>query len=140
MVKKRIGSKEYNTETAIELFRNEGGNERDGTWFCDTVYKKRSGELFVWRQCGRRIAKDDLKVSNEQVVWEEVLVGKEAKAILTQEQWNEYMEIEKDPDKKEVRTFYLTNSAYDKLNRLAAEKGISKAELLELLITNASID
>ena len=134
-MKRRIGSKDYNTETAIELFRNEGGKTADETNFLEIAYKKRSGEIFVYRNCGRRVVLMDIDGTKGYTPGEEILIGDEALAVFNVKQRRRFLgEVVTDPNEKKVRTFYLTNRAYEKLGDLAAEKGISKTELLELLI------
>ena len=52
-MKKIINGKKYNTETAKEVgYRSSGGSTSDFSYWCQTLYRKRTGEFFLYGEGG----------------------------------------------------------------------------------------
>ncbi len=52
-MKKIINGKKYDTETAKEVARHSGGGSTsDFSYWCQTLYRKRTGEFFLYGEGG----------------------------------------------------------------------------------------
>lgn len=141
-MKKIINGRRYDTETAREMGYASYSNATDFHFWEETLYRKNTGEYFLhghggpatkyaeavgqnsWRG-GERIMPMSLEEAKEWA--EEHLDGDEYEKI--------FGTVEEDTTKKTV-AFSLTQSAIEKIARLAAEYKCSKSEVIERLVAN----
>lgn len=141
-MKKVIGGKLYNTETAKFLGGDSYSNPGDFAHWSEGLYKKRTGEFFLYGEGGplsryaQTIGQNEwsggeqiqpLTVENARQWAEEHLSADEYEAI--------FGEIAEDDSKKTV-TFSIATDAVEILSRLASETGKTKSELVEEMIRN----
>ena len=141
-MKKVIGGKRYDTETAKEMGYDYYGTPRDFNHWTETLYRKRTGEYFLHGEGGpnskysQSIGQNEwsggeqiqpLSVESAQKWAEEHLSGEEYEQI--------FGEIEED-DTKKITTYSLPLDALDLVERYAAEHQISKSAVVETAIRN----
>jgi hypothetical protein len=141
-MKKVIGGKRYDTETAKEMGYDYYGTPRDFNHWTETLYRKRTGEYFLHGEGGpmsryaQTIGQNEwsggeqiqpLTVENARQWAEEHLSADEYESI--------FGEISEDDSKKTV-TFSIATDAVEILSRLASETGKTKSELVEEMIRN----
>ena len=136
-MKKIISGKVYDTDKAEELGIYEYSNPSDFHHISETLYRKRTGEFFIWGaggpmtkyaravdqnswSGGQRIMPLTFKEAREWA--EEHLGADEYEAI--------FGEVVED-DTKVLTAFSLTKTVIDKIKREAAEKGLSMSALVE---------
>lgn len=138
---KIIAGRRYDTESAREVGHVSADfSTSDFSYWEETLFQKRTGEYFLFGEGGpmSRYAKSS---GYNEWGWGEKIIPlsiegaqKWAEKNLTANQYEKiFGEIEETEEKKIV-TYSLTVAAIEKITRLAAEKGISKSELIEQLI------
>lgn len=139
-MKKIINGKRYDTKTAKELNSYSYGYPRDFEHWEETLYRKNTGEYFLYGEGGPSSKYAESAGGNSWTGGEKIipLSLEEAK------QWaekhldgDEYEEIfgavEETADRRVV-TFSLPESAIAAIARIAAEKGISKSDVVALAV------
>lgn len=139
---KIINGKLYNTETAKLLGEDSYSHPGDLAHWSEELYKKRTGEYFLYGEGGpmSRYAQtagqnewsggeqiQPLTVENARQWAEQHLSADEYEAI--------FGEIAEDDSKKNV-TFSLAQDAIELLARMASETGKTRSELVEEMIRN----
>ena len=138
---KIIKGKRYDTETAQEICcasSNVGRN--DFSFWEETLYKKRTGEYFLYGEGGAmskyRTAIDQNSWSGGEKIFplslEEAKEWAE-KHMTADEYENEFGLVEDTPEKI-IRTFSLYECDYTKLKERALQKGVSMSDLITDLI------
>ena len=140
-MKKIINGKLYDTDTAKSL-GCDYGSPRDFSYWCETLYKKRTGEFFLHGEGGPT---SRYAVSQSQNTW-----GSGEKIIPLNynaaQEWaekhldaDEYQEIfgETSEGDDVLISVKLPAATDSKLRRIAAERGISLTALIINLIDNA---
>ncbi len=136
-----INGKVYDTSTAVGLAHwSNGKSFRDPQSKEETLFCKRTGELFLWGEggpessYGERIGKGwkgSAKVF--PLTYEEA--ENWAKEHLSQEDYDLIFNVTENDEKKTV-SYSLSRSAIAKLKKKASAAGISASELLEKLIAS----
>ena len=137
-MKKVINGKRYDTDTAKEVGYASFSNPRDFNYWAETLYRKNTGEFFLYGEGGPNSRYAKSEGSN---CWS----GGEKIMPLSLESAQEWAEKHLDADEyeeifglvddsKKVVTFSLPESAIEKLKRDASEKNISMSELVAKLI------
>lgn len=140
-MKKIIDGKRYDTNTAKEIVSASSSVSRsDFHWWRETLYRKQTGEFFLHGEGGpasrysRSVGLNEwsggerimpLSFSEAQQWAEDHLDGDEYERI--------FGEVSEDGAKKTV-AFSLSLWAIDKIAAIAAEKEISKSEVIEQLL------
>ena len=139
-MKKIINGKRYDTETAEKMASWDNGMYGSFGYVEETLYRKKTGEFFIYGKGGARSQYAELVGSNlwsdgsaimpvsfknAQKWAEEHLDGDEYEAI--------FGEVE-ETDEKRTATFSLTEATIERIARIAADKGITKSEVIEQLI------
>lgn len=137
---KVIKGKRYDTNTAEALGEYQHLYPRDFNYVCETLYRKRTGEFFLFGEGGaaskyRERTTDGMWCGGEKIVpltlkeaqdWaEEHLDGDEYEKI--------FGEVDETGEKQTV-AMSLDRATIEKAKRMAVEKGISVSELVTQLI------
>ena len=141
-MKKIINGKLYDTDTAKSLGYAYHGSSNDFAYWCETLYKKRTGEFFLHGEGGPH---SRYAVSQSENTWGggEKIIPLSYKAA---QEWaiqhldaDEYQEIfgEVTEGDDVLISIKLPAATDSKLRRIAAEKGISLTALIIDLIDNA---
>ena len=141
-MKKIIGGKKYDTETATLLGERTYSNPRDFSYIHEELYIKRTGEYFLFGE-GGAMSKYRTWVDNNS--W----TGGEKITPITEQVAREWVEEYLEADDYErifgkvyedgtmvVRTYSLPAYVADKLKREAVRRGIAASQLLVELIEN----
>lgn len=138
-MKKVINKKLYNTETAERLGKYEPNPNHSEFWFCETLYRTKSGNFFLHgdgnsaskysRSCGQNEWCGDERILpltyDEAQEWaEKHLDG------------DDYINIFGEPEESDDKALNvkISNVAYTKLKQTAAKQGITLAQAVEKLI------
>ena len=140
-MKKIIGGKRYDTDTAREMGRDWYSNRTDFSFWEETLYRKNTGEFFLHGEGGPM---SRYAVSTGQNEWS----GGEKIMPLTTEAARAWAEKHLDADEyesifgkiaeeaieKKTCSFSLTASTIEKIKRGAAERGMTMSAYLETVI------
>lgn len=140
-MKKIINGKKYDTETASKAGSwSNGGGWRDFSHFEEILYRKKTGEFFLYGEGGPMTK---YAVSTGQNSWsggERIIpltyenARKWAEEHLDGDEYEEiFGEVTEDESKKSA-TFSLSVSTIEHLRRKASEKGVGMSELLETIL------
>ena len=144
-MKKIIKGKRYDTETAEKVgFDCGGGNGwRDFGYWEETLYRKRSGEFFLFGEGGPATKyRKQVEMNSWSGGWEiQPLTVEEAKQWaeerLDGDEYEEiFGEVEEAAEKKVV-TFSLALDVVEIIKRKAASEGISLSECVERIVRGA---
>lgn len=147
-MKKRIDTLMYDTDTAKKMGEYCSGPADDFNYTHEILYKKRTGEFFLWGEGGPE------SVYSHRV--DNMFVGGEDIRPLTYDQAKKWFEKANndDPDwatdkvydaefdrpkkdeKKTTASISLSLAAKRKLERLATKQGITQSEVVENMILN----
>lgn len=140
-MKRIINGKRYDTDTATELgFDSNQGDWRDFSHWCETLYRKRTGEFFLYGEGGPRTryaqsCGDDGWTSGSKIIpltWEEA--RKWAEEHLSVDEYEEIFGPVSESDEKEVFSLSLTKGALETARRAAAQMGMNLNAYIESLI------
>lgn len=141
-MKKIIDGKRYDTDTAKELGYDSHGNGGDFSYWCETLYQKRTGEFFLRGEGGAmsRYAEPQgqntwsggsriipLSVENAKAWAEEHLSADSYERI--------FGEVEEDGSRK-ICTYSLPLSTIEKIKRLSLERGVSMSDIVAEAVNN----
>ena len=139
-MKKIINGRRYDTDTAKELGSDSYSNRRDFSFWCETLYRKSTGEFFLYGEGGPNSKYSQSVGLNEWSGGERIMplsldeAQKWAEEHLSADEYeNIFGAIEETTEKRSV-TFSLTEAAIEKIARIAAEKGCTKSEVIENLL------
>lgn len=143
-MKKVIDGKLYNTATAKELGCDSYSAPGDFHYFEETLYRKKTGEFFLYGEGGPMSKYAESIGQNEWSGGEQIMPLSEESARKWSEEHlsaDEYEEIfgevsEDDPEYK-VLSANLTIACYDKLKKMSADSGKSMSAILCELISKA---
>lgn len=142
-MKKIINGKRYDTDTATQVAEWESGYPNDFSYFCETLYKKRTGEYFIF---GHGNAASKYATSAGNNTW----AGGSALIPLTYDSAREWAENHMDADDYEaefgevsegdegdvVISARVSPAAKAALDRMAARTGRAKGDILTELLTS----
>lgn len=126
---KRIGTKDYNTNTAKRIAEFSSGTLSQKDYQHEELYRKRSGEYFLYCESKQEIIPFTYKRAKD---WLKEAVNKD------QHLHKIYESEFRNSDKENIEPTYITLSleAKHKLRRLANEKGQTISKVIENLILN----
>ena len=138
---KVINGKRYNTDTAEEMgYASYGSGPRDFHYWSETLYRKQTGEFFIYGEGGPLSKYAETVGQNEWSGGEKIMpVSLEAAQKWAEENMDadEYEKIfgaVEETDEKRTVTFSLSEKAIEEIARMAASEGISKSEVIEKLV------
>ena len=137
---KIIKGKRYDTETAVQMAEWDNGQYRSFNFMKEVLYRKRTGEYFIYGEGGPRTRYAELVDNNlwsdgsaiRPVSLEEA--QKWAEEHLTADEYEEIFGTVEESTEKRTVTFSLTEATIEKIARIATEKGITKSEVIEQLL------
>ena len=142
-MKKIINGRRYDTGTAKKMAEWDNGQFGNFGYCSETLYRKNTGEYFLHGEGGansryaRRI-ESNCWGSGEAITPLTLQEAQEwAEANLDGDEYEEVFGVVEETETKRTATFSLSEAAIDKIARLAAEKEISKSEVIEWLLTLA---
>lgn len=140
-MKKVISGKRYDTDTAKEVgYASYGSGPRDFHHWSETLYRKQTGEYFLYGEGGPLSKYAETVGQNEWSGGEKIMpVSLEAAQRWAEENLDadEYEKIfgsVEETDEKRTVTFSLSEKAIEEIARMAASDGISKSEVIEKLV------
>lgn len=143
-MKKIINGKVYDTDTARALGSySNGGTWRDFSHVEETLYRKKTGEYFLYGEGGPMTRYAEAQGQNQWSGGSRIMpmtyqeAAQWAEEHLTADEYESIFGQVTEDDTKRVVTYNLTVTAAEKLRRMAEQQGISASELLETLIQNA---
>lgn len=145
-MKKIINGRRYDTDSARELATFFcGGSRSDFHWWRETLYRKNTGEYFLHGEGGPASKYAEAVGLNEWTGGERIMplsleeAQKWAEDHLDGDEYEEiFGAVEEDVSKRTV-TFSLTEKTIEKIARMAAEKNISKSEVIERLLDGSGL-
>lgn len=142
-MKKIINGKMYNTDTAQELgFNSNSGDWRDFSHYCETLYRKRTGEFFLCGE-GGPMTKYAVSVGQNQwsggsrimpMSWDEARAW--AEENLASDEYESIFGEVVENDEKTTVTLSLSTSSIERAKRASGQRGISLSAYIESLISD----
>ena len=139
---KIIRGKRYDTETASELHHYQCGYIGDLNYVSETLYRKRTGEYFLYGEGGANTQYSIQTGTNSWSGGEEIIPITEKEAREWAEDVMDADKYEKifgkvDENKKTVTSLSLSSADSEKIKKEAVKRKISVSELVSKLINNA---
>ena len=140
-MKKIINGKQYNTDTATELgFNSNSGDWSDFSHYCETLYRKRTGEFFLHGEGGPMTKYAESTGLNQwsggsrimPMSWDDAQAWAEEN-LSTDEYESIFGEVTED-DSRENVTLSLSVATAERARRAAAQAGITLSVYIEGLI------
>lgn len=137
---KIINGRRYDTETATQMAEWDNGQYRSFGFMKETLYRKRTGEYFIYGEGGPQTRYAELVDNN---LWSDgsairpvslEKAQKWAEEHLTADEYEEIFGTVEESTEKRTVTFSLTEATIEKIARIATEKGITKSEVIEQLL------
>ena len=142
-MKKIINGKVYDTEKAQELASwSNGGTWRDFNHVEETLYRKKTGEYFLFGEGGPNTRYAKQVELNSWTGGERIMPMSYAEATkwaekhLDGEEYEEIFGPVVEDDSKKARTYWLSVGSIEKLRRAAEQKGVTASELLDQMIAD----
>lgn len=140
-MKKVISGKLYDTETAERVATWDNGKyTSDFTYYAESLYRKRTGEFFLYGE-GHANSKYAKSYGSNEWGWGEKIIPMTYEAA---QKWAEQLDgdeyekifgtVTEDPDEKVKISFYISAGAADRLRKAADKAGQSVSTYLESLI------
>lgn len=140
-MRKIINNKRYDTSTAEEIgYHDNAYAVNDFNYMCETLYKKRTGEYFLYGEGGALSRYAEKVVDGwgygEQIIPMTFDSAREwaEKHLDADDYEKEFGEVSEGDEQKKYITVYVTNAAADKLTRLASESGKSRSQIVNDMI------
>ena len=136
-MKKLIKGRRYDTDIAMEIGSYNYGNHGDLGHWSETLYRKRTGEFFIYGEGGPMSKYAKSLGQNEWSGSEDIIPVSTEAAQRWAEEYLDGDTVEKvfgvidDDQSKKITSFSLSEATLEKIARLAAEKGISKSDVVE---------
>ena len=136
-MKKLIRGRRYGTDIAMEIGSYNYGNYGDLGHWSETLYRKRTGEFFIYGEGGPMSKYAKSLGQNEWSGSEDIIPVSTEAAQRWAEEYLDGDTVEKvfgvidDDQSKKITSFSLSEATLEKIARLAAEKGISKSDVVE---------
>lgn len=143
-MKRIIGGKKYDTETAEEVAEVTHGNRRQFEYYEETLYRKRTGEYFLYGY-GYAASRYAKQVCGDFVPGGDIipLTFEQARSWAERElSADEYESIfgevpEGDEEADVVLSVRVSPATRERLRRMAAESGRSQGAVLDELVSRA---
>lgn len=141
-MKKIIGGKKYDTETATFLGERSHSNPTDFGYVYEALYRKRTGEYFLYGEGGAMTKYRTWIDNNSWTGGEKITPITEQDARKWVEEYLEADDYERifgkvyDDGTMVIRTYSVPAYIADKLKKEALNRGISASELLCYLVEN----
>ncbi len=137
-MKKVLGGKVYDTETAEKCGEDSQGRPNDFRWVCETLYRKRTGEFFIHGEGGARSQYAE-SIGSSWYNGEKIIpISYEDAQKWAEERLDgdEYLAIFGDPeeDSTEALMVRVSAQAKAKLDREASRSGKTRAQIIEDLL------
>lgn len=136
-MKKIIGGKKYDTETARFIGEDGFSNQRDFNHWSEDLYQKRTGEFFLYGEGGPLSRYAEVTGQNEWSGGEKIIplsydsAREWAEKHLDADDYESvFGEITED-DSKRPLTVSIQTEVFEMLNRMSAESGKTKSEIVE---------
>lgn len=144
-MRKIIGGKKYDTDTAKRVGSFESGYIGDFKWRNETLYRKATGEFFLAGEGGAKTRWASRTIdgfsSGEGILPLTLDEAREwAEEHLTQAEVEELFQIPKEEDVasgKKIQSFSISPKTINGLRYLAQNLGISRSEIIDQLVANA---
>lgn len=143
-MKATLGTRTYNTNSAKLLLSGSNQNLSDPSSYCEDLYRKRTGEYFLY--CRGREASKYRKYNQSTGQWvsSEIIMpislhdAKEwVKDHYGDQKVTELFTVK--PGGRRMISAYISSEAKSRLENAASERGVSQASIIESLI-NDQID
>lgn len=143
-MKKIINGKVYDTETAKKLgYWENMADVRDFHQFCETLYRKKTGEFFLHGEGGPMTQYAQTVGTNSWSGGERIMpmsfeeARQWAEEHLDSDEYEEiFGEVSEDGSRQQV-CYSLASSTVETVKRRAAELGISASEYIDRLVAGA---
>lgn len=143
-MKKIINGKSYDTNTAQKVGEwSNGLSYRDFGWVEETLYRKRTGEYFLFGEGGPASRYSEATGSNSWSSGSRVMplsyaeASKWAEEHLDGDEYEAIFGAVVEDDSKRTVAYSLTVGAIEKLRRMSEEQGRSASEILDAMIMTA---
>ena len=139
-MKKVINGRRYDTDAAKEMGSASFSNRRDFNYWAETLYRKNTGEFFLYGEGGPRSRYAEVVGQNEWSGGEKIIplsleaAQKWAEENLDAEGYEKIFGVIEEDSAKRTVTFSLTERTIELISRMAAEKGCTKSEVIETLV------
>ena len=144
-MKKVIRGRLYDTEKAAEIGYDSYSNRGDFGYWCETLYRKRTGEFFLYGEGGPRSKYAVCIGQNQWSGGEKIipLTYDEAKdwteKHLDTDTYMKYFEVSDNVADKETVAVRLSAAAIDKLKILASKKDTTSSDIIEQMIMQSDL-
>ena len=139
-MKKIINNKRYDTDTAKEVASYQYSNRRDFNFWIERLYRKRTGEFFLYGEGGASSKYAEMVGMNEWMGGEKIIPITYSKAKWWAEKYLDADEYENifgevvEDDTKKVVTFSLSADVVEKLKREVEMTGKTQSDIITELI------
>ena len=141
-MKKVINGKRYDTDAAREIASASSPEGRsDFHWWEETLYRKSTGEYFLYGQGGPASKYAESCGQNQWSGGAKIMpvsletAQKWAEEHLDADAYEEIFGAIEETASKRTVTFSLTEAAIEKIARMAQEQEITKSDVIEKLVT-----
>ena len=144
-MKKVIRGRLYDTEKATEIGYDSYSNRRDFSYWCETLYRKRTGEFFLYGEGGPASKYSVCCGQNEWSGGEKIIplsfeeAQKWTEEHLDADTYMKYFKLSDNVHDKETVSIRLSAAAIDKLKIMASKKDSSASEIIEQLIMKSDL-
>ena len=139
-MKKVINGRRYDTDTARRMAEDSYSNPRDFSYWCETLYRKNTGEYFLHGEGGpmskyaETVGQNQWSGGAKLIPLTVEAAKKWAEEHLDGEEYEKIFGVVEETAVKRTVTFSLPEKAVELIARRAAEEGCSKSEVIERLL------
>ena len=131
-MKKIFRGRKYDTDTATRIAEHQHLRLGDIGSYVETLYRKRSGEYFLFRELFGPIEEGVNPCQFTPLKFEEARQWAEENTT-AEEYESEFKALEED-EEKTVAVYNIEKRVHAKIKRLAAEQGITASQLLTKIV------
>lgn len=142
-MKKIINGRVYDTNTAVELGYASYGNSGDFTHWCETLYKKKTGEFFIYGIGGSMSKYAESSGQNSWGGGSRIIpisldkARKWAEEYMDGDRYEEIFGRIEEDDGKRIVTYSISKEAYEALTVMSSKRGMNETKLLEEIILSS---
>lgn len=145
-MKKIIRGRLYDTDTAKEIanWENDAVTPSDFHYYTETLYRKKTGEFFVYGEGGPASKYAERVFGGYQegcdirpLTYEDAREWAEKK--MYPDEYLKWFQVSDDIDTKETVTIRLSHAAIDKLRMAASQKDTTSSDIIETLIADMDL-